>query len=120
MAANPFGMPEKQLRELIKRAQAFQKEADEKGYGRQPQRSAIPQFPHCDTKVLHAPGECEFCDTHPDWQELREVWGIRFTGHSEPGKVPCPAERERDIDTINRWGGNRTTVHLIPEEPDAV
>lgn len=40
------------------------------------------QFPHCDARVLHAPGECEYCDRHADWQELRQAWGIAFTGHS--------------------------------------
>lgn len=27
-----------------------------------------PQMPHCDAYVLHAPGVCEYCDRHPDWQ----------------------------------------------------
>lgn len=83
----------------------------------------IKQYPHCDQKILHAPGECEYCDSHPDWQELREVWGINFTGHREDGKMSCPAERERNINVINRWGGNQPTVEIIEiidEEPDAV
>lgn len=46
--------------------------------------SVIPQFPHCDQRVLHAPGECEFCDGCPEWQALRKAWGIAFTG-----KVPA-------------------------------
>lgn len=41
----------------------------------------ISTFPHCDQRILHKPGECEFCDEHPDWQELRKAWGIAFTGH---------------------------------------
>lgn len=48
----------------------------------------IVQFPHCDSRVLHAPGECEFCDRHPDWQELRKSWGIAFTGHQPQGVLP--------------------------------
>lgn len=41
----------------------------------------LPTFPHCDQRVLHAPGECEFCDACPEWQALRKAWGIAFTGH---------------------------------------
>ena len=68
----------------------------------------IRQFPHCDAMILHAPGECEYCDRHPDWQQLREVWQIAFTGHSpEMGGTACPSETHRDIETINRWPGNR-------------
>jgi hypothetical protein len=81
----------------------------------------IKQTPHCDGKVLHAPGECEYCDMHPDWQELREMWGIAFTGHSHEiitykdweGKevqtilIPCPSELDRPLDVIEAWPRNR-------------
>jgi len=67
----------------------------------------IRQFPHCDALVLHAPGECEYCDRHPDWQQLRQMWGINFTGKTQPTKAPCPAERRRSVEKIHRWGGNR-------------
>lgn len=70
--------------------------------------------------VLHAPGECEYCDRHPDWQELRHIWGVNFTGHNEPEKTTCPAERMRAVDVINKWSGNQPTIHMITEEPDAV
>lgn len=80
----------------------------------------IKQFPHCDSRVLHKPGECEFCDKHPDWQELREAWGIAFTGHSNEDTVspygskmlPCPAEFNRGMESINSWHGN------VPETPE--
>jgi hypothetical protein len=49
---------------------------------------SIKQFPHCDQRVLHEPGECEYCDKHPAWQELREAWGIAFTGHQPRGNLP--------------------------------
>jgi hypothetical protein len=65
------------------------------------------QFPHCDPRVLHAPGACEFCDMHPDWQELRRMWNINFTGHYDPEKMQCPAEAERPFDVIEMWSGNR-------------
>lgn len=93
-------------------------------------REHIQQFPHCDQRILHAPGECEFCDAHPEWQELRESWGIAFTGHSydkdgklfvdEYGNVQqaCPAEANRGMKSINSWGGNlaETTETKIARE----
>lgn len=72
----------------------------------------ILQFPHCDAKVLHAPGECQFCDNHPDWQRLREVWGICFTGYKPENKeLPDPASNTRGLETVNKWYGN------IPKPP---
>lgn len=29
------------------------------------------EAPHCNVEVLHAPGECEFCDKFPGRQQLR-------------------------------------------------
>lgn len=69
--------------------------------------SVIPQFPHCDALVLHSPKTCEFCDMHPDWQELRKLWGINFTGGTDPALAQCPAEKRRALATINKWPGNR-------------
>ena len=79
----------------------------------------IERFPHCDQRILHAPGECEFCGLHPEWQELREAWGIAFTGHwpglyakhgdIEELQLPCPADyaRPQGSDSDHRaWGGN--------------
>lgn len=48
----------------------------------------IAQFPHCDQRILHAPGECEYCDGHPEWQALREAWGIAYTGHAPRVTLP--------------------------------
>jgi hypothetical protein len=72
-------------------------------------RAGKVQFPHCDSGVLHAPNECEYCDHHPEWQYLRHIWGINFTGHKDPSKIQCPAERVRPLDTIEGWGGNVPT-----------
>jgi len=76
------------------------------------EREYITQFPHCDQRVLHAPGECEYCDAHPDWQELREAWCINFTGNHITNDtynrkyLPCPSEVARPLDLINQWDGN--------------
>lgn len=78
------------------------------------------QFPHCDARILHAPGECEYCDMHADWQELRQTWGIAFTGHvpvtpsDQPWlkQLPCPADFNRPPDSSSdhrRWSGNKPT-----------
>jgi hypothetical protein len=67
----------------------------------------IKQTPHCDARVLHAPGECEYCDRHPEWQALRLLWGICFTGYEpDPGELPCPATVKRSLEVINKWPGN--------------
>jgi hypothetical protein len=71
------------------------------------------QFPHCDQRILHAPGECEFCDCHPDWQELRQFWGIAYTGYEpEEKELPCPAEYARG-EAVNYWPGNRPHLEEI-------
>lgn len=68
----------------------------------------IKQFPHCDTRVLHAPGECIYCDKHKDWQFLRISWGIAFTGWEPEGReLPDPATHARGLANVNAWGGNK-------------
>lgn len=69
----------------------------------------IGQFPHCDQRILHAPGECEYCDNHQEWQELRVAWGIAFTGYepdTEKKELPDPATHARGSKSLNAWGGN--------------
>jgi hypothetical protein len=67
----------------------------------------IDEFPHCDQRVLHAPGTCDVCDEHEEWQELRDAWGINFTGESDVNKLTDPAEAVRPLETIYAWEGNR-------------
>lgn len=77
----------------------------------------LGQFPHCDSSVLHGPGKCEHCDMHPEWQALRQVWGINFTNEDDPQKLPCPSTRYRKAYEVNRWPGNRPTnaeVEVMP------
>jgi hypothetical protein len=67
---------------------------------------ALPSMPHCDQRILHAPGECEYCDAFPTWQQLRIIWGIAFTGYSpEERELPCPADYARG-DAHKLWSGN--------------
>lgn len=76
--------------------------------------------PHCDARILHAPGECWACDLYPDWQDLREKWLIAFTGHEPAEKrhgdyligkqLPCPADFNRPPDSPSdhrQWGPNQ-------------
>jgi hypothetical protein len=66
------------------------------------------QFPHCDPRILHAPSECEFCDLHPEWQYLRQIWGIAFTGwEPEYKELPDPATHARGYQNANAWSGNK-------------
>jgi hypothetical protein len=67
----------------------------------------LGQFPHCDPLILHRPGICEFCDRHADWQAIREVWEINFTGETDPQKAPCPSAKYRPAYQAHRWHGNR-------------
>jgi hypothetical protein len=70
--------------------------------------------PHCDQRILHAPGECWACDLYPDWQALREKWGIAFTGQAPltgvaGNQLPCPADHNRPPGSKadhRRWGPN--------------
>ncbi len=73
-------------------------------------------MPHCDPSVLHAPGECEYCDRHKGWQEYRRLARINFTGHNEPDLAPCPSTFFRPAELVGRWGGNVSTVHVINGE----
>lgn len=67
-------------------------------------------FPHCDRRVVHAPGKCRYCDMSPELQAAREAWGINFTGEYDRDKLICPAERERSLERIERWHGNRAVA----------
>lgn len=71
--------------------------------------------PHCDQRILHAPGECWACDLYPDWQALRGKWHIAFTGQTPltgvaMKQLPCPADYARPPGSKSdhtRWGPNQ-------------
>lgn len=46
----------------------------------------VIQYPHCDPRILHAPGTCEYCD-QSGLQEVREAWGIAFTNKLKRAKL---------------------------------
>lgn len=75
----------------------------------------LEPFPHCDAAILHKPGECDYCDRHPQWQQLREAWGIAFTGHAPVGhQQPCPSDARRGRHGGHGWAGNRPTNVPVP------
>lgn len=67
-------------------------------------------FPHCDSDILHAPGECAVCDLYPSKQKARILEQVAFTGHEPlPSQQPCPADARRPPDSSSwhgRWHGN--------------
>lgn len=63
---------------------------------------------HCDQTILHAPGECQFCDHYPEAQALRQWWRINFTGHNDDDKAPCPSTYFRTDEARDAWPGNTT------------
>jgi hypothetical protein len=75
----------------------------------------VPQFPHCDAKVLHGPEDgCKYCN-ESELQGVREAWGINYTGHYDVHKSICPSEQERSLDIINKWPGNRIKYNEVDD-----
>lgn len=74
-----------------------------------PRPPEVERYPHCDPRVLHRPGSCEYC-AMPEFAALHayhDAHRINCTGERDPKKRPCPAELARPLDRINRWPGNR-------------
>jgi hypothetical protein len=69
-------------------------------------------IPHCDSRILHDPQICEWCD-RPEWQVKRGELHIAWTGEvPEEGQIPCEADLLRPPDGESdhrRWGGNKPT-----------
>lgn len=64
-------------------------------------------FPHCDPRVLHAPGQCRICDEYaPKAQKDRVRRMINFTGESTRGLQPCPSDQARGVGGAHVWHGN--------------
>jgi hypothetical protein len=77
------------------------------------------QFPHCDPRVLHQKGLCEYCDEYPHYQGLRIAWGINFTGIMNEHLandfnwklLPCPSDFNRGTGGAHVWPGNTPRRH---------
>lgn len=68
----------------------------------------LPNPPHCDAAILHRPGTCEYCDIYPDWQALRLVWGVAFTGETPTtDQIACPSDFRRPWGRAALWPGNQ-------------
>lgn len=64
------------------------------------------RWPHCDARILHAVGECEYCDMAKDLQSERETLDVSNTGKTNR-RWPCPADLARKPEQYNAWSGNR-------------
>jgi hypothetical protein len=69
-------------------------------------------IPHCDSRILHYPADCEYC-ARPKWTERRVALKIAFTGRDAVAdEVPCEADATRPRGAENdhrRWAGNKPT-----------
>lgn len=54
-------------------------------------------YPHCNTEVLHAPGECYYCDHYPERQAARAASGTPFTPNEANGWSGNIAVKEGEI-----------------------
>ncbi len=79
-------------------------------------------MPHCDSSVLHAPGVCQYCDGHSEWQQYRRAARINFTGENDKDKAPCPSTFFRSLETLEQWGGNvpAPTEEKVMEDFDRI
>ena len=76
------------------------------------------QPPHCDMRVLHAPGVCRYCDDPrlDEWRKYRTKKKILYTGElPRDGWTMCPAQAERGMDSLNRWPGNEPADAIYDE-----
>jgi hypothetical protein len=70
----------------------------------------LAEYPHCDQRVLHSPGQCTYCDMYPAKQQSRIEQKVNFTGQAFEGLSPCPADLARGIGQAHGWVGNRPKI----------
>lgn len=63
-------------------------------------------FPHCDERVLHSPGLCEFCDKAEVLQKYRQMLNLSYTDELQANDPLLPGE-DRSRASADAWGGNR-------------
>lgn len=63
-------------------------------------------FPHCDSRILHAPEECATCAKFEALQQERVEKGVSNTG-LENRRWTCPADLARTVEQYDAWWGNK-------------
>lgn len=63
-------------------------------------------FPHCDSRVLHSPGTCGYCDKVKPLQDYRKMCGLPFTDDLQATDALLPGEN-RTRASAEAWGGNQ-------------
>lgn len=63
-------------------------------------------FPHCDSRVLHSPGVCVYCDQVKPLQEYRKMCGLPFSDELQANDALLPGET-RNVASAHAWGGNQ-------------
>lgn len=76
-------------------------------------------YPHCDSRVLHAPGTCKYCILSPGLIIDRIRTKTNFTNTDIEGWAPCPAVEARGIESINAWPGNTTEGYTTFTDEEA-
>lgn len=61
------------------------------------------QYPHCNTEVLHAPGQCKYCDKYPDWQQVRIKKGEPFANDDDTMWHGNVAKPEYNVQLDESW-----------------
>lgn len=69
-------------------------------------------YPHCNTEVLHAPGECVYCDMYPERQQARIAGGSPFSPKLANGWRGNIAWTQEMIDADQKyWDDLAKTLH---------
>lgn len=79
----------------------------------QPELFVDEVYPHCDMRVLHAPGRCVHCDAAPKAQRERIFRKVNFTGQLRDGRAPCPSDLRRGLGGSHVWRGNRPRLQSV-------
>lgn len=72
-------------------------------------------YPHCDNRVLHSPGVCDFCDKADTLQQYRRMLGLKYTDELQANDALLPGQ-DRTRASADAWGGNRKEGH-VPRAP---
>ncbi len=62
-------------------------------------------YPHCDPRIIHSRGVCNFCDKEPLLQGIRQGLSLKFTDQLEAGEPLLPWE-DRSRESAEEYLGN--------------